>query len=103
MINFREIFDINYSYIGLVVIAILMLLLVVLDKRESIKMFGYSFIGAGIVMLVIYLLGNMIISSFSYKFFIEIISNNLFSSIIIFSVVSLVFGGISFWVYRYID
>ncbi len=103
MINFREIFNINYSYIGLVLIAVLMIVLVMLDKSLSIKVFGYSFFCAGFFMLVIYLIGNMIVSSFSYRFFIEVISDNFFNSIIIFSVVTMLFGGISLVSYRYIN
>lgn len=102
MINYREIFNISYSYIGLVIIGILILLLFLLDKKRSIKVIGYSFLVAGVVLLAIYLFGNMIISSFSYRFFIEVISDNFFSIIIVFSIVSILFGAIGLGAYKYI-
>lgn len=101
MINFREIFNISYSYIGIAVILLLIVILFVLDKRSGIKVIGYSFLTAGIVLLIIYLFGNMIIDSFSYRVFIEIISDNFFNSIIVYSVISMIFGGINLGVYRY--
>ena len=102
MMNFREIFNMGNSYIGLFIIIGLILLLVLLSKRESIKIFGYSFLGAGVLLVVIYLFGNIIIDSFSYRFFIEIISDNFFSNILIFSGVSLIFGGIGLGIHKFI-
>ena len=81
--NFREIFNMNYSYIGLVFIGLLIGLLFLLDKNIGIKVIGYSFLIAGICLGIMYFLGNMIVSSFSYSFFIEIISDNFFDSIMI--------------------
>lgn len=101
MINFREFFSISYSYMGIVFILLLIVILFFLDKRRGIKVIGYSFLGAGIVLLIMYLFGNMIISSFSYRVFIEIISDNFFNSIIVYSIISMIFGGINLGVYRY--
>ena len=101
MINFREIFNISYSYIGIAIIALLIVILFILDKRRGIKVVGYSFLGAGIFLFIVYLFGNMIVSSFNYKVFIEIISNNFFNSIIVYSVISMIFGGINLGVYKY--
>jgi len=103
MINFREIFNINYSYVGLIIIGILMIILVLLDKKESIRVMGKSFFVAGIFLFLIYLFGNIIISNFSYKFFIEVISDSFFSSVIVFAVVSVVFGGIALGAWKYIN
>ena len=103
MINFREIFNISYSYIGLVLIFCLMIVLLSMDKRESVKIIGYSFIGAAIFMGMVYFIGNIFVNSFSYKFFVQIISDNLFNSIIFFSIISFIVGGISLGVYKYID
>ena len=102
MINFREIFDINYSYVGIGIILGLIFLIILLEREDGVKVIGSSFLISGIFMLVLYLFGNVIIDSFSYRFFIEIISDNFFSSLIIFSVVSLILGGIGIGVYRYI-
>ena len=102
MMNFREIFNMNYSYIGLVFIGLLIGLLFLLDKNIGIKVIGYSFLIAGICLGIMYFLGNMIVSSFSYSFFIEIISDNFFDSVMIFSVISIIFGGIGVGVHRYV-
>lgn len=102
MINFREIFNMNNSYIGLIIIGVLILVLFLLDKKRGIKVIGYSFLVSGIMLLLVYLFGNMIVGSFSYSFFIEIITDNFFSSVIVFSIVSMVFGGIGIGVYKYI-
>ena len=101
MINFREIFNISYSYIGIIVILLLIVILFFLDKKYGIKVIGYSFLGAGIFLLIVYLFGNMIVSSFNYRVFIEIISDNFFNSIIVYSVISMIFGGINLEIYRY--
>ena len=103
MINFREIFDISYSYVGIGIILGLIFLIILLDRGDGVKVIGSSFFVSGIVMLVVYLFGNVIIDSFSYRFFIEVISDNFFNSIIIFSVVTMLFGGISLVSYRYIN
>lgn len=101
MINFREIFNISYSYIGIGIILLLILILFFLDKTKGIKVIGYSFLGAGIFLLVVYLFGNMIVNSFDYRVFIEIISDNFFNSIVVYSVISMIFGGINLGVYKY--
>ena len=103
MINFREIFDISYSYVGIGIILGLIFLIILLDRGDGVKVIGSSFFVSGIVMLVVYLFGNVIIDSFSYRFFIEIISDNFFSNLIIFSVVSLILGGIGIVGYKYIN
>jgi len=101
MINFREIFNISYSYIGIGLILVLIFIIFLLDKKKGIKVIGYSFLGSGVFLLIIYLFGNMIIDSFSYRVFIEIISDNFFDNIIVYSVISMIFGGINLGVYRY--
>ena len=103
MINFREIFDISYSYVGIGIILGLIFLIILLEREDGVKVIGSSFFVSGIVMLVVYLFGNVIIDSFSYRFFIEIISDNFFSNLIIFSVVSLILGGIGIVGYKYIN
>ena len=63
MINFREIFNPSYSYIGLIIIAILVILLIVLEKKKSIRIIGYSCLSSGLVLLLIYFIGNLIINN----------------------------------------
>lgn len=101
MINFREIFNMNYSYIGLIIIGILMIILILLDKNKSLKVIGYSFLVSGITMGLMFILGNLLVNSFSYSFFIKIITNNFFNSIIIFSIISIIIGSISFGTYKW--
>lgn len=102
MMNFREIFNISYSYIGIIIIGVILLLLFLLDGKGSIKIIGGSFFVAGVLLFLIYFFGNMIVGSFSYKFFVEIISDNFFNGIVIASVISVLFGGIGIGVYKYI-
>lgn len=103
MINFREIFNPSYSYIGLIIIAILVITLIVLEKKRSIKIIGYSCFTSGIVLLLIYLLGNLIINNYSYKFFIEIITNSFFGSLVIISILNICIGTISIYFHRYLE
>ena len=101
--NFRDIFNMSNSYIGLVVIGLLIVFLILLEKRRSLKIFSYSFFIAGVVLLVIYFLGSIIIDSFSYRFFIEIISDNFFGSVIVYGVVSIIIGLLTNILYKYIE
>ena len=102
MINFREIFNMSYGYLGLVLIGIFCLILIIMDKKESVKVLGICFGVAGIFLMAVYFLGNMFVSSFSYKFFIEVISDNFFRNIIIFSGINLFVSGISMAIYKYV-
>ena len=65
MINFREIFNPSYSYIGLIIIAVLIISLIALEKKKSIKVIAYSTIASGLVLLIVYLVGNLIINNIS--------------------------------------
>lgn len=103
MTNYREIFNPNYSYIGLAIIITLLLILIISEKKKSIKIISYSCIASGIFLLLIYLLGNLIINNISYKFFIEIITNNFFTSIVIISILNIAIGTIGIYYHRYIE
>jgi len=102
MTNYREIFNPSYSIIGLILIIALIITLIVLEKKRSIKVIGYSCLASGIFLLLIYLLGNLIISNLNYKFFVEIITNTFFSSIIIISILNISIGTIGIYLSRYI-
>ena len=102
MINYRHIFNVNYGFIGIGIIFVLMLLLVMLDKSRGFRHIGDAFFIAGIVMLVIYIVGGFVIDGLYFKFFIEVISNSFFSFLIVGAIVSLVIGLISNLYYRYV-
>ena len=102
MINYREIFNNDYSYIGLIIIGILIISMLLLDRKYSTKILGYSFIVPGIIMILVCILGNTFINSIKYSFFIEVISNNFFNAIMIFSVLSIIVGSIVLLIYKYI-
>lgn len=103
MINFREIFNPSYSYIGLLLVIALIILIIIIEKKRSMKIIGYSCLSSGIVLLLIYLIGNLIIGSFSYKIFIQIITNNFFSSIVMLSILNICIGTISIYWYRFLE
>lgn len=103
MINFREIFNPSYSYIGLIIIAVLIISLIALEKKKSIKVIAYSTLASGLVLLLIYLVGNLIINNISYKILIEIITNNFFESLIIIAILNIAIGTISIYLNRYIE
>ena len=103
MINFREIFNPSYSYIGLIIIAVLVISLIAIEKKRSIKVIGYSCFISGIFLLLIYFVGNLIINNINYKFFIEIITNSFFSSLIIIAILNICIGTIGIYFNRYID
>ena len=65
MMNFREIFNISYSYIGIIIIGVILLLLFLLDGKGSIKIIGGSFFVAGVLLFLIYFLApNHLLSYF---------------------------------------
>ena len=103
MINFREIFNPSYSYIGLIIIAVLIISLIALEKKKSIKVIAYSTLASGLVLLIVYLVGNLIINNISYKILIEIITNNFFESLIIIAILNIAVGTISIYLNRYIE
>ena len=103
MINFREIFNPSYSYIGLILIFIIVILIILLEKKKSIRIIGYSCLSSGLVLLLIYFIGNLIVSNNSYKFFIEIITNSFFGSLVILSILNICIGTISIYFHRYLE
>ena len=103
MINFREIFNPNYSYIGLIFIVLIVALIILLEKKKSIKIIGYSCLSSGLLLLLIYFIGNLIVSNNSYKFFIEIITNSFFNSLVILSILNICLGIITIYLHRYLE
>lgn len=95
MINYREIFNSNYSYIGLIFIIILSLIIVIIERNtvSSVSRISKYFLLAGIIILVITLLLNFIIEFLiisSYKIFIEIITKNLIENLYFYSIIIII-------------
>ena len=103
MINYREIFNVSYSYIGIILGLVLVILMAIMDGKRSFRIIGYSFFGAGIFMLLVYFLGNVIVDSLSFKFFVNVITNSFFGSVVVFAIFSICLGSISIYVSRYIN
>lgn len=85
MINFRQIFNPSYNYIGMFIIAILILWILVNNKNlyESLKQIGTISLISGIITLFLAIIINFIINQLlphQYKIFIQVISQNVFKS-----------------------
>jgi hypothetical protein len=87
VINFREIFNTTYGYIGLGIILLLFLLIIIINRdiKKSFNDIGRITITSGIINIIIYflikLLLNVIVNS-NYIVFIEVISKTLFTSLL---------------------
>ena len=92
MINFRNIFNLNYSYLILFSILILFILLyfILKDNRKFIKFFSNINLICGIITLIFALVIKLTVDNISnYRLFIEVISNNIFNELIYLSMVNL--------------
>ena len=98
MINFREIFNSNYSYIMLGIILFLFLIIAIInnkDYKKSIKVISNILIIASIICIVIYLMIKLVLGfSFfnSYRVFIDVISNTFNKELLIRSIIWFVLG-----------
>lgn len=102
MINYREIFNVNNSYIGFIALIIIMILLVMLDKNNGVKNIMWSFFIAGFILGLIVIIGKLFIGSLYFKFFVEIISNTFFSFVMVGVALCFVIGFIGVLFYKYI-
>ena len=99
MINYRNIFNSSYNYIGQMIIIILSLLIIIIEKDTVSSIYRiskYTFI-SGIVILSLALLSNFIMEFLifnSYKVFIEIISKNLIENLYFYSIIIIIISGI---------
>lgn len=101
MINFREIFNPNYTIIGLIIIIALIILIFVFNKdtKQSLNLLGKTAIITSIITFLISLilkLGIDILIPYNYKLLIQVISNNLLKSYINSSILILIIGIILF-------
>lgn len=95
MINYREIFNTSYNFIGVVLIIFIILLIVGLNRnlQKSFHQIGLIGLIASTITLVLSFLIKLIINQlipYQYKLFIEVISENFFQYNIILSVVGIV-------------
>lgn len=99
MINFRQIFNPDYNFIGLILIVVLILLILGFNKdlKYGIKVIGKTSLIAGLITLFIAFLLNFSIQNFipyNYQIFIQVISNNLYQNYLYASVLTILLGGI---------
>ena len=97
MINYRELFNPNYSYISIIIISFLIFLIVLNNRntKKSIHQIGCICLISSIIMLglsfLIKLLVNQMIP-YQYKIFIQVISENFFTYSITLSIIGIALG-----------
>lgn len=99
MINYRQIFNPDYNYIGIILIAIIALIIILVQKHtiSSIYQIVESSLIAGTITLIATFLLNFIMSFLiisNYKIFIEVITKNVISSLYFYSIILIVISGI---------
>ena len=97
MINFREIFNPNYNFIGLLFVALLMMIILLLNRNifYCLKVTGKTFLISGMITLfldfILYLGLNMVLISY-YKIIIQVISNQVLKNCLYYSIISIMIG-----------
>lgn len=97
MINFREIFNPNYNFIGLLFVALLMMIILLLNRNifYCLKVIGKTFLISGMITLfldfILYLGLNMVLISY-YKIIIQVISNQVLKNCLYYSIISIMIG-----------
>ena len=97
MINFREIFNPNYNFLGLLFIALLMMIILLLNRNifYCLKVIGKTFLISGMITLfldfILYLGLNMVLISY-YKIIIQVISNQVLKNCLYYSIISIMIG-----------
>lgn len=91
MINYRNIFNPTYNYIGIIIIIILVLIIIGLQKDvfASIKHISKTVLISGLIILIFTLLLNFIMEFLiigGYKIFIQIITDNIISNLYFYSI-----------------
>ena len=99
MINYRNIFNPSYNYIGIILISIIALLIIIVKKDilASIYQISKSAFIAGIITLIITIILNFLIDiviTSNYKIFIQIISENVISNLYFYSILVIIVGGL---------
>lgn len=95
MINYRQIFNPQYNYIGIIIILILILIIYFIQKNifTTIKQISKIFLISSTLILIITLILNLIIDKLliaNYKIFIEIITKNIINSLYFYSITTII-------------
>lgn len=97
MINFREILNPSYNFVGLLLISLLLMVILLVNKniKYAGKLIGNTFVVSGIITLGIDLLLSfvlkLILTSY-YKVIIEVITTNLLKECFYYSLISIILG-----------
>jgi len=99
MINYRQIFNPTYNYIGIIFIIIIALAIILIKKNtiSSIYQISESCLIAGTITIILTLLLNFVIKFLivnTYKIFIEVITKNVISSLYLYSIILIIISGI---------
>lgn len=103
MINFRNIFNLNYSYLVLFGICILFILIFFLlkDNKKFFKLFSNINLISGIITLMCaFILKSFVSNINNYKFFVQIISDNIYNELLYFSMMNLFIWIIAFIIFK---
>ena len=105
-INFRDIFNMKYGYMGIIVVVILLLLIFLLNKdiKKSLKSVSIIFIVVGVINLVISLSTSIIIKLLvdtSYRVFLEVVSNGMYDTLLYISIGLIILGIILIIINKY--
>lgn len=95
MINYRQIFNPQYNYIGIIIILILILIIYFIQKNifTTIKQISKIFLISSTLILIITLILNLIIDKLliaNYKIFIEIITKNIINNLYFYSITTII-------------
>lgn len=99
MINYRNLFNPSYNYIGLIIIIIISLLIIIIQKDtiKSIQQISKTCLIASLTILIITILLNLLMNGLipnSYKVFIEIISKNVIKNLYFYSILLIIISSI---------
>ena len=97
MINLRQIFNVNYSMIGIIIILLFLILIFLINHNPitSFNSIGKYLLIAGFTTLIISFLlklGINIVIPEKYKIFINVVSINLQKNMLIYSILSIIIG-----------
>ena len=108
MINFREIFNVRYGYFMFWLVLVLFLLLFIVNRniRTSFKIVGNIIFTSGVVSLVMVVLFNIVVNMLvgnTYKIFVSVISDTLYSNLLFRGIINMVIGGILMVIYYFVS
>ena len=100
MINFRQIFNMNYGYLGVIIVIIFLILIILINKniQTSLKQLGIIAITASILNFLFLIIINFLTELEllnNYKIFIEVITKTFSQELTLYSLVILFLGIIS--------